>query len=374
MITVKEAKTRKEIKEFVEFPNKLYKDNPYYSPCTTSDEIKDLLPETNPAFEYCEAKVLMAYKDGKLVGRMCAIINHAYNKKWNKKRIRFNRFDVIDDIEVTKALVEYTKKWGRENGLNEITGPIGFCDMDKQGLLVEGFDELDMYITAYNADYYMKHLEALGFVKDADWVEFLLSVPEELDPRIVKVANGMMRRGNLHEHPFKKIKEILPRVDEIFALLNQAYAGLYGTVELNSGQVQFYKDHYISMLDPDYVSVILNENDEIVGFGAAIPSMAKAMQKAKGRYFPFGWIHMLKALAKNDTIELLLVAVRDDYRNKGVNAMLISKIYRNAVKNGIKFAETGPELELNDKVQSQWKNFDARQHKRRRCYVAPIEE
>ena len=373
MITIKEAKTRKELKEFVEFPNKLYKNNPYYSPCPSIDELKDLMPQTNPAFEYCEAKALLAYKDGKLVGRMCAIINHAYNKKWGKSRIRFNRFDVIDDIEVTRALVDYVKAWGKENGLNEITGPIGFCDMDKQGLLVEGFDELDMYITAYNADYYMKHLEELGFVKDADWVEFLLSVPEELDPRIVKVSEGMMRRGNLREHPFKKMKEIIPRVDEIFALLNQAYAGLYGTVELNPRQVQYYKDHYISVLDPDYVSVILNENDEIVGFGAAIPSLAKAMQKAKGKYLPFGWIHMLKALAKNDTIELLLVAVRDDYRNKGVNAMLISKIYRNAVKNGIKFAETGPELELNDKVQSQWKNFNTRQHKRRRCYVAPID-
>ena len=373
MITIKEAKTRREIKEFVEFPNKLYKDCPYYVPCLSVDEAKDLMPETNPAYEYCQAKILLAYKDGKLAGRMCAIINNAYNEKWGKKRIRFNRFDVIDDIEVTKALIDYTKAWGKENGLNEITGPIGFCDMDKEGLLVEGFEETDMYITAYNAEYYKKHLEALGFVKDADWIEMELTVPEKLDERIVKVAEGMMRKGNLHELQFTKIKQVLPRVDEIFALLNEAYSGLYGTVELNARQVQFYKDHYIALLDPDYVCVIENEKNEIVGFGAALPSLAKATRKGRGHYLPFGWIHLLKALAKNDRIELLLVAVRSDYQNKGVNAMLISKIYKNAVKNGIKYAETGPELELNDKVQSQWKNFKTRQHKRRRCYVAPIE-
>lgn len=373
MIEIKEAKTRREIHDFVEFPNKLYKDCPYYVPCLSVDETKDLRPETNPAYEYCEAKILLAYKDGRLAGRMCAIINHAYNEKWHKKRIRFNRFDVIDDIEVTKALIDYVKAWGKQNGLTEITGPIGFCDMDKEGMLVEGFDEMDMYITAYNAAYYPKHLEALGFVKDADWVEMEIKVPDKLDERIVKVSNGLMRRGNLHEFKFTEMKQVLPRVEEIFDLLNEAYAGLYGTVELNKRQVMFYKDHYIALLDPQYVCVIENENNEIVGFGAALPSLAKATKKGGGHYLPFGWVHLLKALKKNDRLELLLVAVRKDYQNKGVNAMLINKIYANAIKNGIKYAETGLELELNDKVQSQWKSFETRQHKRRRCYVAPIE-
>lgn len=372
MITIVEAKTKGDIRKFVEFPNKLYKNCPQYVPCLSSDETKDLLPETNPAYEYCDAKVLLAYKDDELVGRMCAIINRAYNEKWGKKRIRFNRFDVIDDVEVTRALVEYTKQWGQENGLEEITGPIGFCDMDKQGLLVEGFDELDMFITAYNAEYYMRHLEELGFVKDADWVEFELTVPDQLDARIVKVADGMMRKNDLHVLKFAKVKDVVHRAEDIFNLLNDAYADLYGTVKLNAGQVELYKDQFLPMLDPKYVCVIENDQNEIVGFGAAIPSLAKAMRKAGGHMLPLGWLHLLRALKKNDRLELLLVAVASEYRNKGVNAMLISHIYKNAVENGIKFAETGPELELNDKVQSQWKYFKTRHHKRRRCYVAPI--
>lgn len=373
MIEIKEVKTKSELRDFIEFPNQLYKDNPYYSPGLYIDEKRNLSPKTNPAYEYCDTKILLAYKDGKLAGRICGIINRAYNEKWNKKRVRFNRWDVIDDIEVSRALLSAIAAWGKEHGLDEITGPIGFCDFDKQGLLVEGFQEKDLFITTYNHPYYAQHLEALGFAKDADWIEMQVKTPEKLDEKLVKVANGMLRRYNLRRLDIPSMKAALPYAKKIFDLVNEAYKDLYGVVPLNDRQIELYKDEFLPLLNPKFVDIILDEHDDIVAFGLAMPSMAEAAKKCGGRLFPFGWYHMYKALKQNDTIELLLVAVRPDYQNKGLNAILITDIYQNAIEAGIKLAETGPELELNNKVQGMWKSFDTRVHRRRRCYVRSVD-
>ena len=373
MIEVREVRTKADLRAFISFPDKLYKDCPYYVPCLHMDEKNNLLEKSNPAYEYCETKILLAYKDGKLAGRVLGILNRAYNEKFGKKRVRFNRWDVIDDIEVAKALLTEVERWGAEKGMTEITGPIGFCDMDHQGLLVEGFEEKDLFITTYNYPYYAEHLDRLGYVKDVDWIEMQISMPEQLSPKIKKVSELLLKKHDLHLMQFTKIKEVLPRVDEIFDLLNEAYSDLYGTVPLNAGQVQMYKEQFIPILNPKYISIVENNANEIVGFGIAAPSMAEASIKSKGKLFPLGWLRILRSIRKNDTIELLLVAVRKDYRNTGVNAIMISQMYDNAAKSGIRLAETGPELELNDKVQSQWKSFETRQHKRRRCYVKPIE-
>lgn len=375
MIKLKEVKTKADLKKFLEFPSRLYAGCPYYVPSLYMDEEDTLNPKKNAAYEYCEARPVLAYKDGVLAGRICGILNHAYNEKWGKHRVRFNRWDVIDDIEVTKALIADIEAWGKSKGADEITGPIGFCDMDKQGLLIEGFEEKDLFITTYNYPYYATHLEQLGFKKDADWVEMQIKMPDKLDEKIIKVSEGMMRKLKLHRLEIHNIKrDAFPYVDKIFDLLNEAYADLYGVVPLNKGQVDFYKDQFKIILNPKFVSVVLNEQDEVVGFGVAAPSMAEAAIKSKGHLFPLGWYRILRSIHKNDTLELLLVAVKKEYQNKGVNSILITDIYKNAVEFGIKLAETGPELELNEQVQAQWKRFETRRHKRRRCYVKAIEQ
>lgn len=374
MIELKEVKTKADLKKFLEFPSKLYAGCPYYVPSLYMDEASALNPKQNAAYEYCETRIMLAYKDGELAGRICGILNHAYNEKWSKHRVRFNRWDVIDDIEVSRALISDIEAWGKSKGADEITGPIGFCDMDKQGLLVEGFEEMDLFITSYNYPYYAEHLERLGFKKDADWIEMQIKMPDKLDDKIVKVSEGIMRKLKLHRLEINKVKDAFPYVDKIFDLLNEAYADLYGVVPLNEGQVEFYKEQFKIILNPKFVSVVLNEQEDVVGFGIAAPSMAKAAVESKGKLFPLGWYRILRSIRKNDTLELLLVAVRKDYQNKGVNSILISDMYKNAVDFGIKLAETGPELELNEQVQAQWKRFDTRKHKRRRCYVKAIEQ
>lgn len=372
MITVKEVKTAAQLRAFIEFPNRLYKDNPYFVPSLYADEKETLRKETNPSYDYCDARQFLAYKDGKLAGRICAIVNYAYIEKWGKKRIRFNRFDIIDDLEVTKALIGAVEQWGRELGLEEITGPIGYNDLDKQGLLVEGFEEMDLSITTYNYPYYADHLNALGFVKDADWIEMQITCPETMDPTVVKVANGILRRHNLRVLQGKTMKEVLPYAHQVFEVINLAYAGLYGVVPLTEKQIASVTKHFITMLNPDYCALVLDEHDKMLAFGIAIPSIAKASRKCGGHLFPLGWLYLLRALKKNTILELLLVGVRPEYRNWGLAAPIYAAVYDKAIENGILIAESGPELELNDKVQSTWKSFPTRQHRRRRCYVKPL--
>jgi len=372
MILVKEVISARQLRDFIEFPNKLYKGNPYYVPPLYLDEKMNLTKKKNPAYDYCDTKIFLAYKDGKLAGRICGLINRAYNEKWDRKCIRFCRWDVIDDIEVTRALFNEVERYGVENGLEQIMGPIGFCDLDRQGLLVEGFEEMGMFITIYNHPYYPRHLEELGFVKDADWTEMQIFAPKEMNPKIARVAEGVLKKLDLELVHFPKKKMIKPYIKDVFHMINDTYSHLYGVVPLTERQISLYVKQYYPIINIDYLYIVLDKEQKLAGFGLAAPSFAKAMRQCGGHLFPFGWYQMLHTIKKHDVIDLYLISVRPELQSKGINGIILNEAIKVAMRNGVKYAETGPELELNDKVQAQWKNFETRHHKRRRCYLKDI--
>lgn len=371
MITIKEVKTKKELKKFVEFPNKLYKDCEYFVPQLSSDEIAKFNPKKNPAYEFCETKLFLAYKDKKVVGRIAGLISYAYIKKINKNIMRFTRFDVIDDLEVSRMLTDAVKAWGRQKGMEQLIGPIGFTDIDAQGMLVEGFNEMNLSITLYNYDYYNKHLEALGFRKDIDWVEYQISMPEKMDERIERVSNIVQKRYGFYRiKPTRK--ELFTLAWDAFRVINEAFAKLYGTVPLTDKIIEKSIKDYIPLVNLDFVIAIMNKENELIGFGLLVPSLAEATKKSKGKLFPFGAFRLLRALKKFDVLEMYFIAVKPEYQNMGVNAIIMHEAIKEAIKYKIKYAETGPELETNNAVQDQWKDFNARQHRRRRCYITEI--
>ena len=375
-VEIVEVRTKAQRRKFVGYVNELYKDSPYFVPAFFGDDMADWDPDKNPAFGYCEAKCFLAYRDGKIVGRIGAILSHRSNEKWNTKRMRFSQVDFIDDPEVSDALFRTVENWAREKGCNEVHGPLGFCDLDREGMLVEGFDRRSMFITYYNHPYYNDHLKRLGYVKDADWVEYLIPIPEEQDKncqRMSRIANGVMKKFGFHKVAVKRRSEYKPYIRKAFELVNSAYAPLYGVVELDQGQINKYADKFIPLINPDYCCLIVNDDDDLVAFGVCAPSMAEAMRKCGGHLFPLGWIDVLKALKKNDTIDMFLIAVRPDLQGTGVNAVVMDHMMQSCMRNGIKGAETGPQLELNTKVTSQWKMFDLTPHKRRRCYKKSLE-
>jgi len=372
MIEIKEVKTRKDLKRFITFPYKLYAGNPNWVPPLILDEINTLSRNKNPAFEYCEARYWMAFKDGKPAGRIAGIINHKFIEKWGKNYARFGWLDFIDDEEVSKALLGTVESWAREKGLDGVHGPLGFCDLDKQGMLIQGFDEKSMMITLYNYPYYTVHMEKLGYRKDVDWIEYEIKIPDEIPEKIKKINEFVLKRMNLNVIRCKSAKELLVYADEIFNLLNEAYENLYGVVPLTERQKKAYTKQYLSFINPDYVRVITDENSQLVAFGIAAPSLANAFQKAKGRLLPLGFYHILKAMRINDRLELFLIAVKPYLKGKGVNTLLLADINQTAAANGLKYAETGPELEYNTDVLSLWKYYEKRQHKRRRCYIKHI--
>jgi len=371
-IIVKEVKTKKDIKEFLEFPLKLYKDNEYYIPALYGDEKNMYDREKNAAYEYCESIEAIAYKDNKVVGRIAGIINNKYNEKMDRKYLRFSHLDMIDDIEVTKALFDFIVKWGKEKGMNELNGPIGFIDIDRQGMLIEGFDKIGMSITIYNYPYYVEHMEKLGLVKDVDWVEYLVNIPQELDARVEKVQNALLNRFGFKLLKFKNLKEIMPYIYKAFDVYNEAFYALHGTVYLTKKQIDNLIKQFAPAINFDYVPIIVDKNDNVVGMAILAPSIAKASKKANGKMLPFGWYHLLKALKHNDTLEMYLVAIKPEYQGFGLNAILMHDVTKCAIKNGVKFAETGPELEDNFKVRSQWDNYDAEVIRKRRCYIKEI--
>ncbi len=373
MIVIKEITSKRDKKKFIDFPNKLYRDNKYYVPPLFLDELEMLDPKTNAAYEYCETRFFLAYRDGKIVGRICALINHAYNKKINGKQMRFCRFDVIDDFEVTKKLFEPVFAWAKERGLNQIIGPIGFSDLDKQGLLIEGFEEESNTITIYNHPYYIEHLEKLGFVKDVDWIEFQIFCPETISERINRMANVIMKRYGYQIIKFKKRKEMAPYVRTGFEIINEAFAPLYGTVPLNEGQIKKAMKQFVTFVNLDFLYVVANKEGEMIGLGLMVPSLNAATKKSNGRLFPFGFIRALRALKKPKVLDMLMIAVRPEYQNLGVNVLLLCEGIKSSIKYGVSHAETGPELETNHNVQALWKEFDVRQHRRRRCYKLDLE-
>ena len=372
-IEIKEVLTKKDLKKWVDFPNKLYKDTPAYVPFLFSDEVATFSPKSNPAYEFCDTKLFLAYKDGKIVGRIGGLINHAANKKWNTNAIRFTRFDFIDDYEVSSALFKAVVAWGKDKGYTKIMGPIGFTDMDHEGMLVEGFDELNMSITFYNHAYYIDHMEKLGLEKDIDWMEFKLTVPEKKDEKIEKLSNYLIKKNNYQLVNYTNRKDLAADAMEAFKVIDTAFSVLYGTVPLTDAVIKKALADYIPIVNLKYICSIKDVNGKIVGFAVLVPSIAKALKKSNGRLFPFGIFRMLKALnGKNDTLEMFFIAVDPEHQKKGLPAIIMNQMLNMLIDNGVKYCETGPELETNSNVQSLWKNFDGRNHKRRRCWKKEI--
>ena len=368
-VQIKEITTLKELKAFVRFPHSLYRGNPYWVPALEFDELNTLRRDKNPAFENCEAKYWLAYQDGRIVGRVAAILNHKHIEKWNQHYVRFGWLDFIDDPSVPEALMKMVEAWARENSMTAVHGPLGFTDLDKEAMLVEGFDELGTMATLYNYPYYATHLEKLGYVKDTDWVEYEMTVPNKPNETIARIADIALRRNKLTLLNLRDKKELLPYARELFDLWSEAYAQLYGFVPLTKKQVEAYIKQYFGFVTPEFVPLVVNQQGKMVAFGIVMPSLSKALQKAKGQLFPFGFIHLLRALKKNDRADLYLVAVKAEYQGKGVNAILMNKMHRVFLRLGITKVETNPELETNANVQGQWKYYERRQHKRRRCFI-----
>lgn len=372
-VTVKEVTTKKELKAFVRFPNVLYRRNPYYVPQIESMDIDTLTPGKNHAFEVCEGKYWLAYDErGEIVGRVAGIVNHRYNERNGVKVCRFGWIDFVDDSEVSKALMDTVERYARKKGLDTMSGPMGFLEFDAAGVLVDGYDKLPTAYGKYNAPYYERHLVDLGYVKDVDYVEYLIKVPEVIPERYARMAELVSIKNSLHQAPFRKRSELEPYLDGVFRCLNSAYSKLHGFSELSPGQCDDLKKQFLSNINVDYVSIVLDADEHVVGFGVALPSLSKAMQKAKGSLFPFGWVPMLKALRQNDTIDLLLIAIDEKYKNKGVNAMIFDKFAQGITKNGVKYIESTRELEDNTSVQNLWRYLDHDLTKRARTYLKRI--
>ena len=374
-ITIKKVTTKKELKKFIRFNYELYKDNPYSVPDLYDDMLNTFNPKKNPAFEFCEAEYFLAYKGEEIVGRVAAIINHRANDTWNKKEVRFGWLDFIDEEEVSSALLKAVEQWGKEKGMEAIVGPLGFTDMDAEGMLVEGFDQLSTMATIYNYSYYPEHMEQLGFEKEADWVEYKLSVPHQLPDKFVRISEIILQKYNLK---IKKLKrsEIKKQNygQKIFDLINEAYAPLYGYSQMTQGQINQYIKMYLPLIDLRMVSLVEDAEGNLVAVGIAMPSLSKALQKAKGKMLPFGWYHLLKALfiKRPRVLDLLLVGVKPEYQSKGVNALLFYDLVPIFQQMGFEYGESNPELELNKKVQAQWSAYESVQHKRRRAYKKMI--
>jgi len=374
MVEIREVKTRSELRKFVNYPNVLFRDVPQYIPAMIGDDLADWDPNKNPAFSYCEAKCWLAWRDGKVVGRIGAILSKRANEKWNLNRMRFTHVDSIDDFEVSFALFKAVTDFARVKCCDEVHGPLGFTDLDREGMLVEGFDRRSMFITYYNFPYYIDHLTRLGYVKDVDWVEMLIDVPydDHTVTRMDKLAERVMRYSNLHIAQLNSRRDYKPWIEKVFRMINVAYSGLYGTVPLDEKQIRRYADKFIPLINPQLACFVADEQENLVGFGVAAPRMADALKKSNGRLFPLGWIRVLRSLKVNDTLDLFLVAVAPEYQNKAVNAIILNHVLKGCHKMGIRKAETGPQLETNHKVQSQWNFFKTEQHKRRRCFVKAL--
>jgi len=369
---IKEVLDEKGLKAFIHFPFILFEDNPYWIPPLNFDEFNTLNKKKNPAFEYCEARLWLAYQNNKIVGRVAAIINHMHIKKWEQPYIRFGWLDFIDDADVSGALIGAVEGWAKEKGLTAVHGPLGFCDMDREGMLVEGFDEMSTMITNYNFPYYPQHLKKMGYIKDTDWVEYEIRMPEVVDERIHKAAEIVQKRGHLHLLKVKNKKELLSYAKEIFQVYDEAYKRLYGFVPLTEKQVDGYIDQYFGFISPEFVPVVLDQDNKVVGFGITMPSLARALQKAKGELFPFGFLHILRAMQKNDRADLYLIGVKDEYQGAGVNAVIMDSVIQVFKDKGIVRVESNPELEDNLMVRTQWKYFETRQHKRRRVFIKSL--
>jgi ribosomal protein S18 acetylase RimI-like enzyme len=371
-VEIKEVESRRELKSFIKFPFQLYSSNKNWVPPLLNEELKNFSKDKNPAIEFCDSSLWIAYRDNKAVGRIAAIINKRYNEKVGQNVARFGYVDFIDNEEISSLLFKTAENWAIKNGCVSIHGPLGFTDMDPEGLLVEGFEELGTIATIYNFSYYQSHIERRGYKKDIDWVEYELLTPKSIPEKVEKLAAAVADRYHLRVLEVTNQKQLLPYAHEIFHVLNSAYVNIYGFVPLTEKQIDLYVKQYFGFIKPGFVPVILNEKNEVVGFGITMPSLSKAFQKAKGKLFPFGFIHLLRAIKKNDRADLYLTGVRPDYQDKGVNAMMMHEVTKVFIKHKIRIVESNPELETNMKVRSQWRFYEGREHKRRRCYIKDL--
>jgi GNAT superfamily N-acetyltransferase len=371
-IQVKEIFSRSELKDFVKFQLRLYKDNPYFVPPLVAAEINNLDAAKNPSLQHAKARYFLAYKNGQIVGRISAIINLVEVNQLGQKKIRFGHFEVIDDIEVTKALFEKVAEIGKENGLNYMEGPMGATNLEFAGMLTYGFDRIATAIGSYNYEYYPKHLETLGFVKEKEWVENFMTAPETISDKIFDFAKLVSERYKLKVLHFNKPSELQPYIKPVFELLEESYKDLETYVPITEEQKTFYARKYSTILNPDFITFIEDENKNLIAFAITMPSYAKALQKAKGRFFPMGWYHLMQAQKKNDTVEFVLIGVHPSYQRKGVTAIIFKEMYETFRKHNIKYLETNPELEDNQSVQVLWKDYNPILHKRRKTFRKDI--
>ena len=376
MIDIQEVTNDNQLEQFIQFYYDLYRGNQCAVPFLYADEKATLSRSKNPSFECCDAAYFLALKDGHVVGRIAAIINRRANERWNRRQVRFGWFDFIDDLEVSTALLRAAEDWGRKQGMTEIAGPLGFIDTDREGMLIDGFDELATMYVNYNYPYYPRHMEQIGgFKKDNDYVELKVRVPEVVPAKFAKITEMVRRRYGLRVHKFTRnelIRQGMGR--QVFDLLNATYKDLYGFSQLSDSQIDKLVNDYIKIADLNLVTAIM-DGDHMVGFGITFPSFSRALQKTRdGRFLPFGWWHLLKILKwhRTDTVDLLLIGVLPEYRGKGANALIFDDLIRQFQAYGFTWAETGPQMESNESVLSQWQYLESRQHRRHRCYKKMI--
>jgi len=370
-IEIKTVESKKDLKTFVKFPFKIFRDNKYWVPQLILDEMEIFNRDRNPAYESADSKQFLAYKDGELAGRIAGVHSRVANKKWGTKNIRFGWFDSIDDQEVADALISAVETWGKELGMDTITGPHGFTDLDPEGMLYEGFDKLPTIAVYYNHPYYIKLMEKNGMEKEIDWVEFNAKIPaqEDMPPKLLKIAERLKERSKIRLLKYKNRKDLIKNwAHEIFDVVDEAFEDLYGTIPLSKIQVDYYIKKYLTFVEKDLVITAVDEHDKVVGFVLALPSLSKAMQKAKGRVFPFGWFHLLRGLKERDIMDFYLAGIRKSHRGKGIDLMMILEMARVAKELGFKRVESNPELETNTNIHGQWKYFEHELVKKRRMF------
>lgn len=377
MVEIREVKTKKELKTFVSFANELYENYPAYVPILIGDELDMFNPKKNGAYEWSDVRCFLAIQNDRVVGRVGLIHNRKYIEKTGKHQLRITRFDFIDDLEVSKALIDVAIQWAKELGCNELIGPIGFSDMDKEGMLIEGFDELSMYINIYNDAYYIRHMEAMGFEKECDWVEYKITIPEKIDPRIERIAERSIQKFGYKIVKFKHVRDAYPEIYKGLDIMNEVYAKLYGYTQLSVRQQKEFLNNFKWILNREYLFAIHTAEDELIGYGFYAPSLSHIMkEKAKGHLTISAALALLKnkTTDENDTVDLYSIGVRPEYMSKGVNAIILNEGIKACIKNHVKYAETGPCLETNKEIRAQWALFENRQHKRRRCWILHLED
>ena len=380
-VVVSQVSTAKEMRTFVRFNYELYKDCTYAVPDMLEDTLETLDPRRNPAFHFCEAAYFLARRDGRIVGRVAAIINTRANEHWGRQDVRFGWIDFIDDLEVSRSLLDAVEQWGRERGMERMVGPLGFTDMDPEGMLTDGFDQLSTLCTIYNYPYYPEHMMQLGLEKEVGWVERKVFIPKEgheaNNAKYFRVAQVVQQRYGFKVRHFASKKEIRDGgyIEKLLGVINRAYADLYGYSELDEQQMKWYAQRFLLMIDRQFLTVVETKEGEIIGVGVCIPSLSRAVQKAKARLFPFGWWYIARELwlkKKHQILDMLLVGVLPEYQEKGANALFFADLIPQGIKCGYEWAETHPQLEDNMASQMQWKNLDCSIHKRRAVFFKSL--